>query len=86
MKKTVFFLLLFLAVLAASKEVTAWRAHKFIMECTTETERAAITTATNDEQKRELYGMVLRTIDCVQSKQSLMERVISRTLGTRLFD
>lgn len=68
------------------KEVTAWRAHHFIMECLSpEQVDLVVTKRIYDESVDRQGKFVNGAIGCVAERQTYLEIIVSRVLGSFLF-
>jgi hypothetical protein len=78
--------LLVIVLLLVAKEITAWRAHNFIMEClSAEQVDMVVSKEINQQSIDEQREFVGEAISCVQERQTYFEVVISEALGTFLF-
>lgn len=87
MKKTTALLLVLVLFWLTAKRITADRAYRFIIECTTDAE-VAILEATNEsvDDKKKQLEVADTTLKCVRAKQGYLERLLSDAMGNSLFN
>lgn len=83
-KKILFYAIAVALGVWLAKELTAERARGFIKECLSQDEIEIILDEPGNKEKQ--FEITRRTLGCVREKQSWPERIVTKTMGNRLFD
>lgn len=86
MRKTIYFVVVILLSAFLAKQITAERAHILIKECISQEEMEIILDESVDAGKEKQFEITKRALVCVHSKQTWLERLVTKMVGIHLFD